>query len=121
MTSKVKMLVLSLTGKCNFNCRYCYASEHERICMSREIALAALKLAPRDECFVLQFSGGEPLLNFKTLQAVVEQVERDNLPAVMSFVDIDNRVEYDCVGSADYIKCECREVINESLEHDTHC
>ncbi len=83
MTSKVKMLVLSLTGKCNFNCRYCYASEHERICMSREIALAALKLAPRDECFVLQFSGGEPLLNFKTLQAVVEQVERDNLPAVM--------------------------------------
>ena len=65
MTSKVKMLVLSLTGKCNFNCRYCYASEHERICMSREIALAALKLAPRDECFVLQFSGGEPLLNFK--------------------------------------------------------
>ena len=83
MTSKVKMLVLSLTGKCNFNCRYCYASEHERICMSREIALAALKLAPRDERFVLQFSGGEPLLNFKTLQAVVEQVERDNLPAVM--------------------------------------
>ena len=25
---KIKMLVLSLTGQCNFDCKYCYASEH---------------------------------------------------------------------------------------------
>ena len=25
----IKMLVLSLTGQCNFVCRYCYAAEHE--------------------------------------------------------------------------------------------
>ena len=83
MTSKIKMLVLSLTGKCNFACRYCYAAEHERICMQKETALAALKMAPRDESFILQFSGGEPLLNFKVLRAVVEQVEEEQLPAIM--------------------------------------
>ena len=83
MTSKIKMLVLSLTGKCNFACRYCYAAEHERICMQKETALAALQLAPRDESFILQFSGGEPLLNFKVLRAVVEQVEEEKLPAIM--------------------------------------
>ena len=37
------------------------------------------------------------------------------------FVDIDNRVEYDCVGSADDAECEGREIINESLEHGTLC
>ena len=38
-----------------------------------------------------------------------------------SLVDIDNRVEYDCVGSTDDVECECREIINESLEHGTLC
>lgn len=41
----IKMLVLSLTGQCNFACRYCYASEHDRSMMSPETALAAVKLA----------------------------------------------------------------------------
>ena len=36
-----------------------------------------------------------------------------------SLVDIDNRVEYDCIGSADDAECEGRELINESLEHGT--
>ena len=38
----IKMLVLSLTGQCNFACRYCYAAEHERSMMSPETALAAV-------------------------------------------------------------------------------
>ena len=38
-----------------------------------------------------------------------------------SLVDIDNRVEYDCIGSADDAECEGREVINESLKHGTLC
>ena len=41
----IKMLVLSLTGQCNFACRYCYAAEHDRSMMSAETALAAVKLA----------------------------------------------------------------------------
>lgn len=38
-----------------------------------------------------------------------------------SLVDIDNRVEYDCVGSADDAECEGREIIYESLEYGTLC
>ncbi len=80
----IKMLVLSLTGRCNFACRYCYAANHDTSMMSKEIALAAVKLAAADnERFVVQFSGGEPLLNFATLQAVVEYTEEKKLPAVL--------------------------------------
>lgn len=38
-----------------------------------------------------------------------------------SLVDIDNRVENDCVRSAYDAECEGGEIINESLEHDTLC
>lgn len=81
---KIKMLVLSLTGKCNFACRYCYAAEHDRSMMTETIALAAVRLAAASgEKFVIQFSGGEPLLNFATLQAVVDYVQQEKLPAVL--------------------------------------
>lgn len=81
---KIKMLVLSLTGKCNFACRYCYAAEHDRSMMTETIALAAVQLAAASgEKFVIQFSGGEPLLNFATLQAVVDYVQQEKLPAVL--------------------------------------
>ena len=80
----IKMLVLSLTGQCNFACRYCYAAEHERSMMSPETALAAVKLAADGgERFVIQFSGGEPLLNFDCLKAVVDYVHKEKLPAVL--------------------------------------
>lgn len=80
----IKMLVLSLTGQCNFACRYCYAAEHERSMMSPETALAAVKLAADGgERFVIQFSGGEPLLNFDCLKAVVDYVHQEKLPAVL--------------------------------------
>lgn len=38
-----------------------------------------------------------------------------------SLVDIDNRVEDDCVGSADDAECEGREIINKTLEYGTLC
>ena len=83
MTRPIKMLVLSLTGRCNFACRYCYAATHDHSNMTEEVAVAALKMAPKDESFILQFSGGEPLLNFKTLQAAVAYVEEQKLPAIL--------------------------------------
>ena len=80
----IKMLVLSLTGQCNFACRYCYAAEHDRSMMSPETALAAVKLAAAGgERFVIQFSGGEPLLNFACLQEVADYVHKEKLPAVL--------------------------------------
>ena len=87
LTPKIKNLVLSLTGQCNFACRYCYAAEHNKEMMSVEIALAAVKMAasslPEGEKFIIQFSGGEPLLNFKVLHAVVGYVQENKVPAVL--------------------------------------
>ena len=87
LTPKIKNLVLSLTGQCNFACRYCYAAEHNKEMMSVETALAAVKMAasslPEGEKFIIQFSGGEPLLNFKVLHAVVSHVYENKVPAVL--------------------------------------
>ncbi|WP_196602897.1 radical SAM/SPASM domain-containing protein [Pectinatus frisingensis] len=84
MTNKIKMLVLSLTGQCNFSCRYCYASEHDKGMMDFTTAAKAINLAAcSGERFVLQFSGGEPLLNFNCLKKAVEYVSHNNLPACL--------------------------------------
>lgn len=78
----IKMLVLSLTGRCNFACRYCYAAEHDKNKMSLETAIRAVNLAAASgERFVLQFSGGEPLMNYSVLKGVVEYVKDNNIPA----------------------------------------
>ena len=86
--SKIKMLVLSLTGQCNYACKYCYAAYHDAHYLTSENAIKALEIAVTHntkanamEPFILQFSGGEPLLNWETLQAVVEYVETKHIPA----------------------------------------
>lgn len=80
----VRILVLTLTGRCNFACRYCYASGQEESDLSREDALAALREAGRSgERFILQFSGGEPLLMFPLIREVVREVEKEGYAAQM--------------------------------------
>ncbi|HIU63577.1 MAG TPA: radical SAM protein [Candidatus Avacidaminococcus intestinavium] len=83
MIPEIKMLALSLTGKCNFACKYCYASEHLKQDMSVDTALKALQLITGKEKFILQFTGGEPLLNFECLKAIVLYVTANKLPAIM--------------------------------------
>ncbi len=84
MASKIKFLVLSLTGRCNFACRYCYAANHDKSTMTSETALAAVDLAAASgEPFVIQFSGGEPLLNYPVLHTVVEYVRKNNIPGIL--------------------------------------
>ena len=81
---RIKMLGLSLTGQCNFACRYCYAVEHAEEKMSDETALQAVQMAvAAGESFILQFTGGEPLLNFSCLKTVADYVKEQNIPALM--------------------------------------
>lgn len=78
------MLVLSLTGQCNFACRYCYAHEHPQQAMSFDTAVKAVNLAAASgKPFILQFSGGEPLLAFAVMREVVEYVRQQKIPAIM--------------------------------------
>ncbi len=80
----IRMLVLTLTGRCNFACRYCYAAEQDQVDMTEETAMAALDLAAAGGArFLLQFSGGEPLLRFPVIRKLVHEVERRKLDAQM--------------------------------------
>ncbi|WP_371366868.1 GTP 3',8-cyclase [Sporomusa rhizae] len=80
----LKMLILGLTGQCNFACKYCYAHEHPAEIMDTSTAIAAVDMAATDgQAFVLQFSGGEPLLNFPVIQEVIRYVRETGLPAIM--------------------------------------
>jgi len=76
------MLVLSLTGRCNFACKYCYAHEHAQETMSLDTAIKAINLVAGNP-FVLQFSGGEPFLAFDLMQDIIEYVRKNNIPALM--------------------------------------
>lgn len=78
------MVVLGLTGQCNFSCRYCYASVHPSQAMPWEVARRAVDVAAAGrEPFVLQFSGGEPLLNLPVLKQTADYVRQRAVPAVL--------------------------------------
>lgn len=80
----VRMLVLTLTGRCNFACRYCYAADVDPSDMTEETAMEALSMAEAGGArFLLQFSGGEPLLMFPLIRKIVGEVERRGLNAQM--------------------------------------
>lgn len=78
-----------LTDACNFNCDYCFI-EHDRKknkfkekYMSKEVALKALDFyvdqtlkdpSQFEERKAIQFYGGEPLMNFKVLKALLPKI-----------------------------------------------
>lgn len=80
----LRMIVLSVTGQCNFACHYCYASDHPREEMTLATAKKALGLTGKSkEPFVLQFTGGEPLLAFDLMKHIIQHVRDTGIPAIM--------------------------------------
>ena len=78
----IRMLVLTLTGRCNFACRYCYAASIAAEDMDEETAVAAVRLAGRGGSrFLLQFSGGEPLLRYRLIQKLIRLIEESHYDA----------------------------------------
>ena len=76
------MFVVSL--RCEHSCPYCQvsrrSSDHARYDMSYETALIALDLTFRSPSpqLKIEFQGGEPLLNFELIEAIVLEAERRN-------------------------------------------
>ena len=80
----LRMLIMSLTGSCNLACRYCYAAAQDRRTMTWETARRAIDLAAAGKMpFILQFSGGEPLLALPLLRQMADYVRRNRIPARM--------------------------------------
>ena len=80
----IRNLILSLTGSCNFVCTYCYAAYHPEMLMPEGTALKAVDMAGESrQPFILQFTGGEPLLAFSAMRAVTEYVEAKSYPAIL--------------------------------------
>ena len=80
----LRMLVLSLTGACNLACRYCYASEQDSGTMTWETARRAIDLAAAAGApFILQFSGGEPLLALPLLRRIADYIRANRIRARM--------------------------------------
>jgi len=80
----LRMLVLSLTGDCNLACRYCYASGQDRRTMTWETARRAIDLAAKGGApFILQFSGGEPLLALPLLRRTADYIRTNRIRARM--------------------------------------
>ena len=75
----VKALCLNVAHDCNLRCRYCFADEGEyhgkRELMSEETGKAALDFLVREsgnrKNLEVDFFGGEPLMNFDVVKAVV--------------------------------------------------
>lgn len=69
--AKIKSLILRITEQCNLRCAYCYAGHDGSGHMSEETALHAVELCcPEGDSLRVQFTGGEPLLNLKVMEAV---------------------------------------------------
>ena len=80
----IRNLILSLTGTCNYVCAYCYAAYHPEERIPVHMALKAVDMAGKSgQPFILQFTGGEPLLAFSTIRAVTEHVEANGYPAII--------------------------------------
>lgn len=67
--------VVAVTNNCNFNCRYCYAATKDRKNMSAETAekVADFIMQSPAKTIVVEFSGGEPLMNFDAIETIVEK------------------------------------------------
>jgi len=79
----VKSLCLMVAQDCNLACKYCFGTEGtygNRALMSEEVGLAAVDFIIknskiRKHCEI-DFFGGEPLMNLKTVKAVTEYVRK---------------------------------------------
>ncbi len=69
----MKYLILKVTNRCNLKCIYCYANNKNNKDMDFKTGKNAINyLTNLDNKIKIQFTGGEPLLNFNLIEKVVE-------------------------------------------------
>lgn len=78
MNQKIKLLILRVTNDCNLRCSYCYVCGGDsQKNMSWDIARQAVDYAlTRSKFLKIQFTGGEPLLNFPLVKKVIDYTKK---------------------------------------------
>lgn len=96
LESKLQMLSLQITQRCNLRCAYCQYSgflynnrEHSDVSMSRELAIKTVDFflhhSKNNYEIYIGFYGGEPLLEFDLIEYVTNYVMSLNLNRVVNF------------------------------------
>lgn len=82
---------LWVTNQCNLNCMYCYeGSKKDKIFQQEYVEPLILFIkefameVPQEE-LMINFHGGEPLLNFDMIRTVVKRLKQENMRANYSF------------------------------------
>lgn len=79
------LLVLRVTEKCNLNCRYCYAEVENPEDMTFEIAKCAIdEFYKKFGDFKIQFTGGEPILNYELILEIVDYLKKIGISVPMN-------------------------------------
>ena len=78
--SDTSLHIAVLTTRCNLECRYCQTKMAKQEDMSLEVASRVLNylFSVNTNNITLEFQGGEPLLNWKTLAFLVENARKLN-------------------------------------------
>jgi uncharacterized protein len=85
LSSKIHILTLNVTRKCNLKCDYCFEdSEYRKLgSMSFDVAKKAIDTFFTSQIntpdWVIIFTGGEPLLNYDLLRNVVEYINKKGI------------------------------------------
>ncbi|MGD1816071.1 MAG: His-Xaa-Ser system radical SAM maturase HxsB [Pleomorphochaeta sp.] len=96
--------IIVLTQNCNSNCSYCHASSHstsinQNLNMSIQTARKVCEIIMQSPspAIKIEFQGGEPSLNFKTLSFIIEYIKILNKKAkkIIEYVICTNLLEID--------------------------
>lgn len=97
-------IVLWTTGRCNLRCRYCYAYG-DRLQQDMDFAVARKALDYfKDTPLKIQFTGGEPLLNFELIRQVYDYAKSQGYDCVFqlqtngTLIDADIAAEIKAMG-----------------------
>ena len=76
-----KQAIIDVTGKCNINCRHCYAAskygKHNRIDMSLDTVLKTIDLLKDSGYTHILFLGGEPLFREDILKIINYTIKKN--------------------------------------------
>lgn len=101
LRANTSLFIIVLTGRCNLSCVYCQASRINSLDTSFDMKEPVAKKAVD---FILQFpgknitiefQGGEPLLNFKIIEFVVNYVKKQKTNKNVSFSIVSNLIAID--------------------------